>query len=184
MRATRSDVWGRTNGSTRATIRDGPRGVGTAVLWPRYVLPHLPLRHVPASTNHFTPLSKMSRDGIEVHIEAITGEKGQATRNQELSQGVDEYMRRILRAGAEIKHRQKLGAGVDGQPEPEHLGTVAEPCAQFIQLHMRELEVAEKVLVQRLSVLASAGQPGGDGRLLVAEDSFSGGSIQSFGKGS
>jgi hypothetical protein len=47
---------------------------------------HLPLRHVPSSTNHLEPLSEMSREGIEVEIEAITGEEGDATRSQELSQ--------------------------------------------------------------------------------------------------
>src|SRR5713226_3567624 len=47
---------------------------------------------------------------------------------------------------------------------------------------MREPEVEESALVQRLSVLASAGQPGGDGGLSVAEDPLGGGSIQSFGQ--
>ncbi len=81
---------------------------------------------------------------------------GRQKGGQEQSQGVDDPLRRVLRAGAEIEHGQKLGAGVDGQPQPAHLGTAAQPCAQFIQLHMRELEVAERVLVQRLSVLACA----------------------------
>jgi hypothetical protein len=39
-----------------------------------------------------------------------------------------------------------------------------------------------RVLVQRLSVLASARQPGHDGRLSVACDPFGRGSIQSFGQ--
>jgi hypothetical protein len=43
-------------------------------------------------------------------------------------------MRRVLRAGAEIKHGQKLRAGVDGQPE--HLSGAAQPSAQFIQLQI------------------------------------------------
>ena len=77
-------------------------------------------------------------------------------------------MRRVLRAGAKIEHGQKLGAGVDGQPQPEHQGTGAQPRPQFIQLHMRELEGAESVLVQELRMFASAGQPRGDGRLPVA----------------
>ena len=74
----------------------------------------------------------MSCEGIEVAIEAITGEEGDATRSQELSQGVDNPMRRVLRAGAEIKHGQKLRTGVDGQPEPKHLSGAAQPGAQFI----------------------------------------------------
>ena len=40
----------------------------------------------------------------------------------------------------------------------------------------------EIALVKRLNVLASAGQPGADGRLPVAEDPFGGGCVQSFGQ--
>jgi len=38
-------------------------------------------------------------------------------------------------------------AGVDGQPEPQHLLSAAQPGAQFIQLEMREPEMAEEALV-------------------------------------
>jgi hypothetical protein len=39
-----------------------------------------------------------------------------------------------------------------------------------------------RVLVQGLSVFASASEPRGDGGLSVAEDPFGGGSIQAFGE--
>ncbi len=61
---------------------------------------------------HLEPLSKMSRERREVQIEAITGEERQTIMGQKPSQGVDEHMRRVLRAGAEIKHGQNLCAGV------------------------------------------------------------------------
>ena len=32
---------------------------------------HLPLAHIPPSTSHFSPLPKMSREGIEVQIEVV-----------------------------------------------------------------------------------------------------------------
>jgi len=51
-----------------------------------------------------------------------------------------------------------------------------------VQLQVREVEMAEEVLVQRVRVLASSGQPAGDGRLPVAEDAFSRGRIQPFGQ--
>ncbi len=38
---------------------------------------------------------------------------------------------------------------------------------------MREVQVAEAVLVQGMRVLPSTGQPGGDGRLSKAEDPLS-----------
>jgi hypothetical protein len=63
-------------------------------------------------------------------------------------------MRGVLRARARMEHGKKLRSGVDGQPEPEHL-----------------------------CVLASSGQPAGDGRLLVAEDPFSRGRIQPTSSG-
>ena len=47
---------------------------------------------------------------------------------------------------------------------------------------MREPEGAEGALVQGLSVLASARQPGGDGRLPIAEDPFGSRWVQPFGQ--
>jgi hypothetical protein len=55
----------------------------------------------------------MSREGIEVEIEPVTGEEREAARSQELSQGVDEQVRHVLRAGTQMEHRQNLGARVD-----------------------------------------------------------------------
>jgi hypothetical protein len=69
-------------------------------------------------------------------------------------------MRRVLRARAEIKHRQKLRTGVDGQPEPKHLSGAAQPGAQFIQLQMGELEMVKEAFVQGLCMFPSASQKG------------------------
>ena len=41
-------------------------------------------------------------------------------------------MGHVLGAGTELKHRQILGAGVDGQPQPEDLFGAAQPRAQFV----------------------------------------------------
>jgi len=45
----------------------------------------------------------------------------------------------VLRAGTQMEDGKKLGAGVDGQPEPQHLFRAAQPCAQFIQLEVWQL---------------------------------------------
>ncbi len=79
-----------------------------------------------------------------------------------------------------MEHGKNLRAGVDGQPEPEHVLIAAQPGAQFIQLEVWEPEMAEGTLVQGLCVLASASQPGGDGGLAVAEDPPSLRRIQPF----
>ena len=151
-----------------------------AIDQPRCYLPPAP---VAPSANHLEPLTKVSRESIEVEIEPVTGKERQAARGQALPQRVDEQVCHVLGAGTELKHRKNLGARIDGQPEPEHLLGVAQPGAQFVQLKVRKVEVFEVASVQRLRVLPSASQPGGDGRLPVAEDPFGGGSIQTFGEG-
>ena len=77
-------------------------------------------------------------------------------------------MRSVLRAGTEMEHGQNLRTGVDDQPEPQHLGTTAEPGSEFVQLQVREVELAEKVLVQGVRMLTRTGQPGGNGGLSKA----------------
>jgi hypothetical protein len=72
----------------------------------------------------------------------MTGEKWEAARNQEVPQGVDERMRCVLRAGPQMEDGKNLCGGVDGQPQPQHLCGAAQPGAQFVQLQVRELEVA------------------------------------------
>jgi hypothetical protein len=66
----------------------------------------------------------------------------------------------VLRAGPQMEHRKKLGAWVDGQPEPQHLFGTAQPRAQFVQLKVREPEMAEGAFVQNLRVLTSPSQKG------------------------
>jgi hypothetical protein len=46
-----------------------------------------------------------------------------------------------------MEHRKNFGARINRQPDPEHLGVATQPCSQFIQLHVRKLEVAERVFV-------------------------------------
>jgi hypothetical protein len=81
-----------------------------------------------------------------------------------------------------MKHRNDFREGVDGQPQPQHLFGTAQPSAQFIRLEIRQMQMAEEALVQGKRVLARAWQPGGDGRLPVAEDPFSSRRVQPFGQ--
>jgi hypothetical protein len=75
---------------------------------------HLPPEDFPSSATQHEPLTKVSGEGIEVEIEPVTREKGDATRSQDLSQGVDHGMGCILCARTELKHRNSLGEGIDG----------------------------------------------------------------------
>ncbi len=53
----------------------------------------------------------------------------------------------VLRAGTQMEDGNNLGEGVDGQPQPQHVLVAAQPRAQFVQLEVREPEVAEGALV-------------------------------------
>lgn len=124
----------------------------------------------------------MGRECIKVEIEPVTGKEGEATWSQDLSQGMDDPMSHVLGAGTELKHGKNLGARVDSQPEPEHLCSAAEPGSQFVQLEVREVEMAKGPLVQGLCVLTSSGQPGGDGGVSKAEHTLCSRGIQPFGQ--
>jgi hypothetical protein len=82
----------------------------------------------------------------------------------------------------QIEHGNKLRAGVNGQPQPEQVCRAAQPRAQFIQLEVRDPEMAKGALVEGLSVLASTGQPGRDGGLSKAKGPQGLGRVQPFGQ--
>ena len=79
---------------------------------------------------------------------------------QDLPQGVNDRMRRKLRAGTHMKHRNDFREGVDDQPQPQHLFGTAQPSAQFIQLEVWQMQRAKEALVQDVRVLACARQKG------------------------
>jgi hypothetical protein len=81
-----------------------------------------------------------------------------------------------------MQDRKDFGTGVDGQPQPQDAAVAAQPCPQLIQLQIGKVEVTENVFVQRLSVLARPGQPGGHGRLPNAEDPLCCRWVQPFGQ--
>jgi len=58
----------------------------------------------------------------------------------------------------------------------------AEPCSQFIQLQVWEVQMAEKTLVEGVRMFPSASQPAADGSLSGAEDPFGSRRVQPFGQ--
>jgi len=86
----------------------------------------------------------------------------------------------VLCARTQIKYGKNLGARVDGQPE--YLSGAAQPGAQFVQLEVREPEMAEEAFVQGLCMFPCTSQPRRDGGLSIAEDAFSRGRVQPFGQ--
>lgn len=77
-----------------------------------------------------------------------------------------------------MEHGKNLVERIDGEPKPQDLFGAAEPRAQLVQLQVRQVEVAEAVLVQGPCMFPCASQPCGDGGLPVAEDPLGRGSIQ------
>jgi len=107
---------------------------------------------VVSTTVEGEPLAKVGRERIEVQIQPIAGKEWDATRSQELSQGMNDAMGHVLGARTELEHGKNFRTGVDDQPQPQHLRMAAEPGSQFIQLEIGKLEMTENVVVQGLSM--------------------------------
>ena len=76
----------------------------------------------------------MSCERVEIGIETIAGEEGQAARSQLLAQPVDDEMGHLVGSRTQLKHRNTLGERIDSYPEPEHLCVTTQARPQFIQL--------------------------------------------------
>jgi hypothetical protein len=83
---------------------------------------------------------------------------------------VDHPMGHVLCPGTELKRRQNLRKGIDGQPQPEHLRGTAQPGAQLVQLEVREMEMAEEAPMQRVRVPACTREPPRNSGVSKAED--------------
>jgi hypothetical protein len=68
--------------------------------------------------------------------------RGRQKGGQLISQVVDEQLGHLMRPRAQVEHRNPLGEWIDGHPEPQDLRVAAQACSQFIQLQMRDLEMA------------------------------------------
>ena len=69
-------------------------------------------------------------------------------------------MGHMLCSGTQQEDRKNLGAGVDDQPEPQHVLRAAEPGTQFIQLEVWKPQMAEGALMQGLCMFPSASETG------------------------
>src|SRR5215469_16687580 len=73
----------------------------------------------------------MSRDGIEVQIEAITREERDAERRVGSAAGSEEQGAPYVGCADEDESTGRIArARIDGQPQPEHLGGVAQSGSQ------------------------------------------------------
>jgi hypothetical protein len=117
---------------------------------------HLPLSHSPPATTRLaSQWPKWAVRAEKYKFNPSLVKSGIQKGGQDVSQGVDDAMRGVLRAGTQMQDGKKLCARVDDKPEPRHLFGATEPCAQFVQLEVREVEMAEEALMQGLRVLES-----------------------------
>ena len=75
---------------------------------------HQASAHVASLTTKCKPLAKVGGEGIEVQVQAITGEKRDAVRGQDLSQRVDEPMSHGLAARADVEATVMLWDSLTG----------------------------------------------------------------------
>ncbi len=91
-------------------------------------------------------------------------------------------MRRVLCAGAHMQDRKNFREGVEASQSHSTCVVQRSLVRCSSNCLVWEVEMAKDAFVPGVCVLASASQPGGDSRLSVAEDTFSRGRVQPFGK--
>jgi hypothetical protein len=71
-----------------------------------------------------------------------------------------------------MQHRDDFTERIDCHPEPEHMSMAAEPCPQFVELAMRQVEVLEDAVVECRTMFTRTGQPTRDRGMAVAKDPY------------
>jgi hypothetical protein len=84
--------------------------------------------------------------------------RGRQKGGQLIAQAVDEQLSHQVCPRAQLERRNALGEGIDGHPEPQDLRVAAQACSQFIQLQVRDLEMARcGALMQGLGMRSCLG---------------------------
>jgi hypothetical protein len=81
----------------------------------------------------------MSGQRIKIGVEPIAREDRQAPRSQDGTQAVNQQVGHLVRPWTQLEDRNAFGERIQGDPQPEHLGTMAQACAYFVQLHVGDL---------------------------------------------
>ncbi len=108
---------------------------------------HLPLRLPLPAPNGLDPLPKMGGQRVEIGVDPIAGEDWQTPRSQEGLQTVDQQVRHVVGARAQLEHRNAFGERIKGHSEPQHLRVAPQARAHLIQLDVRNPQVTEGALV-------------------------------------
>src|SRR5262245_48989805 len=67
-----------------------------------------------------------------------------------------------LGAGAQMQDWDNFGERVNGQPQPEGVCTAPQPCANFVQLYVRQSELMKPALMEGCTMLTGPCEPSRD----------------------
>jgi hypothetical protein len=81
-----------------------------------------------------------------------------------------------------IQDWDDFGERVNGQPQPEGVCLAAQPRANLVQLHVRQLEMMEPALVEGCAMLTGPREPSRDRGGTMAEHSYRRRDIKPFSK--
>jgi hypothetical protein len=85
---------------------------------------------------------------------------------------MDQSVGEVLGAWAELEGGDELGLGIEGDPDPEIVGLIAESGVEFIELEMANVQVAEEVRMNLVGVRAGAGEPEAQGGVGMAKETL------------
>jgi len=100
----------------------------------RYLPPPRP------SSDPCHPLPEMGRQGLEIEVQSVAREHGEAAARQPPMQLVNHRMGGGLGSRAQVQHHHDFGQRIESQPEPQHMRPGAKPGPQFVQLEVREVQ--------------------------------------------
>jgi hypothetical protein len=79
-----------------------------------------------------------------------------------------------------MEHRNDFGARVNGQRQPQTMGSAAQSSADLIQLHVGQMQGAKGAVVQRRTVQPCPREPGRNCGMAVTEHAHGRGYIETF----
>lgn len=105
----------------------------------------LPLTGALAEGRH--PIAEMGGERVKVELETVAGKSWQMLRCQDLDERMDNGVRGGLRPRTQLKNRDQLGWGVEGDPHPKMLHTLAGFGANLGELNLKQIQVTKEALM-------------------------------------
>ncbi len=85
---------------------------------------------------------------------------------------------------AEVHHGNEFGERINRQPQPANVRATTEAYAEFVQLHMWQVEVLDPAVVEPRTMIAGSSEPGRHRGVALPNDACGSGNIQPLSQGS